>query len=89
MAQCNSVSICHRSMYPRPGIRRYVVCRNGRYCPFTIRGVSIRWKAPGSPAPGRPLGGRASYPRTSFLYLIRCGWSASGPFRFRRSSMYD
>ncbi len=26
--------------------------------------------------------------RTNFLYLIRCGWSASGPFRFFRSSMY-
>ena len=25
--------------------------------------------------------------RTSFRYLIRCGWSASGPFRFFRSSM--
>ena len=26
------------------------------------------------------------YARTSFLYAIRCGWSASGPFRLRRSS---
>jgi hypothetical protein len=28
------------------------------------------------------------YTRTSFLYAIRCGWSASGPFRRLRSSMY-
>lgn len=28
------------------------------------------------------------YPRTSFLYAMRCGWSASAPFRRLRSSMY-
>src|SRR6185369_13535660 len=27
-----------------------------------------------------------SYARTSRLYAIRCGWSASGPLRFLRSS---
>ena len=32
---------------------------------------------------------RASYARTNFLYCTRCGWSASGPFRRFRSSMYD
>ena len=26
------------------------------------------------------------YARTNFSYAIRCGWSASGPFRRRRSS---
>ena len=33
----------------------------------------------------RPL----AYARTSFSYAIRCGWSASAPFRRFRSSMYD
>jgi hypothetical protein len=32
---------------------------------------------------------RPNYARTSFLNAIRCGWSASAPFRFFRSSMYD
>src|SRR5215208_1743112 len=31
----------------------------------------------------------SAYARTSFLYATRCGWSASGPFRFFRSSMQD
>jgi len=49
--------------------------------------------------PGHPeWGGRAAdtlavrstrYARTSFLYATRCGWSASGPFRRFRFSMYD
>ena len=30
----------------------------------------------------------ANYARTSFSYAIRCVWSASGPFRRFRSSMY-
>jgi hypothetical protein len=30
-----------------------------------------------------------NYARTSFRYATRCGWSASIPFRFRRSSLYD
>ena len=39
----------------------------------------------------RTDGGRRprGYARTSFLYCTRCGWSASGPFRRFRSSMYD
>ena len=39
--------------------------------------------------PGRPFPYRtaAGY-RTSGLNLIRCGWSASAPFRRFRSSMY-
>ena len=32
---------------------------------------------------------RCHYALTSALYLTRCGWSASGPFRRFRSSMYD
>ncbi len=31
----------------------------------------------------------ASYARTSFRYLIRCGWSASAPRRRLRSASYS
>jgi hypothetical protein len=31
----------------------------------------------------------APYPLTNFLNLIRCGWSASAPFRLCRSASYS
>jgi len=39
---------------------------------------------------GMPLSGKREdkRQRTSFLYFTRCGWSASGPFRRFKSSMY-
>ena len=30
-----------------------------------------------------------NYPRTNFLYLILCGWSASAPLRLCRSASYS
>lgn len=46
--------------------------------------VSIRRDRAREPAPLKP----ANYFRTSGLYLMRWGWSASAPLRRLRSSMY-
>ena len=34
------------------------------------------------------VSGLRNYARTNLLYAIRCGWSASAPFRFFRSSIH-
>ena len=43
------------------------------------------WRIPERMGEGRQ---RSNYPRTNFLYAMRCGWSASAPFLRLRSSMY-
>ncbi len=58
---------------------------------MTPRAASGDWDTLGRPSPRVPRSIRQqaeAYERTNFLYLIRVGMSASGPFRRFKSSMY-
>jgi hypothetical protein len=51
------------------------------------RGVAAPWRVtrgPGNASESAP--DRPPYPRTNFLYAMRCGWSASAPFLRLKSS---